>query len=355
MNKVHNEYTDELIDSSRISVVIQGLTHYVEGDDNCLFYQCVNSIKKYLPDAEIIVSTWEGQACDESVVDRVIYGKEPEGLKVSENLTRQWNFNKMVVSTINGLNAINRQYALKIRSDLKLNGLEIFKITKKVGVSDAILQYKIFKEPINVTNIYIKKPLSYHHFLFHLSDITQFGRVDLLQDLWNREIFTREELFCELKWNSCFNYHCDTQERNSPEQALMIGWLNSHGYNIYLPYTTYVSANYLKVSELTLSLNFNVLEWDASGIIFPYRFTFSKNMLNSYIYRASELNLIYTKYNGFYFLKRITVMYLNFYVFKFFNIEFRDEFIRTILFWFSPKLYFKLKKGWRKFKKKDAL
>ena len=150
----------EVIGSARISVVIQGLTHYVKDDKNCLFYQCIDSIKKYLPYAEIIVSTWEGQNCDESVVDKVLYNDEPESIMVFEGFdSRPWNFNKMVFSTMEGLKYANREYTLKIRADLSLSNNNFFKVKKKKNIPDQYLKYKFFEEAINLSNLYTKNTL----------------------------------------------------------------------------------------------------------------------------------------------------------------------------------------------------
>jgi len=350
MNKVQNIENQELIDSSRISVVIQGLTHYIEGNDNCLFYQCVNSIKKYLPDAEIIVSTWIGQKCDETVVDCIIYNIEPNSIVTSNNLNNQWNFNKMIVSTLGGLNASTREYVLKIRADLILSGVDFFRICTKKNIPKKFNRYKIFDEPINVTNIFIKYPFSYHHFLFHLSDVVQFGKITNMLDLWNRDLVGEAELCFDLKWNSAFNYYCDTQMKNSPEQALMIGWMKDNDYDINLPYSTYVSSKFLKLSELLISMNFNVLDWSKSNVVFPERFVDNKKLLNNYIYKAEELNDLYIFYETpFYFLNRCFKLYLNFYFLKFLNKDFIDNFVRTFLFWICPSLFFKIQSKWKLF------
>lgn len=343
----------ELIDSSRISVVIQGLTHYVKDDKSCMYYTCIESIKKHLPHAEIIVSTWKGQECDESIVDKVIYNDEPESIIVDPFLNRKWNFNKMVVSTKNGINAAKREYVLKIRADLSLNNIDFFKIKSKTNIPEALMGYQIFKEPINISNIFVKTPLSYHHFLFHLSDIVQFGKKELMIDLWDRKIFDREMLITRLQWKSCLNYHCDTQERVSPEQALMIGWLGSYGYDINLPFTTYISRDYLKLSELMLSINFNMIDWDKCGINFIRRFIDDKKLLKEYIYTSKEFNGLYENYSVSVLNKRYISVLNNVYFKKWIIADFRSYFIRTFFIWvLSPTNYLKIREGWRGWKKR---
>jgi hypothetical protein len=163
MESVNN---GELIDSSRISVVIQGLTHYIENDKNCLFYRCVNSIKQYLPEAEIIVSTWKGQSCDESVVDIVLYNDEPESITSDADINFKWNFNKMVVSTKSGIIASNREYALKFRADLSLIGIGFLGLSLKIIFLKIDISSEFFKI-LSIFQTFLQRPCFLHLTIFY--------------------------------------------------------------------------------------------------------------------------------------------------------------------------------------------
>ena len=349
MNKVHEVYDGLLIDSSRISVVIQGLTHYESGDSNCLFYRCVSSIKKHLPDAEIIVSTWKGQFCDESIVDIVIYNDEPESLITLHN--KQWNYNKMIVSTIQGINSSTREYILKFRADLQLKGTSFFKITKK-NSNNCLSKYRINNHLINITNLYIRKPNSYASLLFHLSDIVQFGhKVDML-NLWNRNILDPEDaLFTQKKFKLCFFYPYLSNEKLVPEQALMVDWLRSNQILIDLKFPGFINFKYFKKSEIILSLNFSTFNWENSDIIFPKRFTENKKDLEKTLYSADYLNNVCEKKkNRFYFERKfIQILYIR-YLGRFFIFEVWLCIIASILFFISPSLFFNIKNVWKKIK-----
>ena len=349
MDKVQNEYADELIDSSRISVVIQGLTHYVEGDDNCLFYQCVNSIKKYLPDAEIIVSTWEGQACDESSVDKVIYTKEPDNI-IDDYLGNPCNFNKMILSTKVGLDYSKREFVLKFRANLSLKNNKFFYIDDTDNL-EKYKKYKFFNKKINVTNMAITTPLSYQHMLFHLSDIVQFGRKQDVMNLWDIDLLSANELKNKFKWYNCLSFPGVIGIRLSNEQFLLVEFLKKNNIKLDIPYCSYISWSYFKISELVLSKNFNVFNWQDAGVVYPERFTDNPYVLNNYMYKANEINNIYIKYdNSFFLVKRFFRLYLNFYFLKFFSRDFKDNFIKSVFVFISPKFFLDSRGFWRKFK-----
>lgn len=112
----------ERVDSSEISVIIQGPSLHNEGNGSQL-EACVDSIRRILPQAEIILSTWKGQSYNPDIVDYVVLSEDPGS--VSNWLGQSWNFNRMVVSTRNGLEKASRPYTLKFRADLRLSSAEI--------------------------------------------------------------------------------------------------------------------------------------------------------------------------------------------------------------------------------------
>lgn len=345
----------ELIDSSRISVVIQGLTHYVKDDRNCLFYQCIDSIKKYLPHAEIIVSTWKGQNCDESVVDKVLYNNEPESITSDRDINYKWNFNKMVVSSKNGINLSKREYILKFRADLSLMGTRFFRVTHKDNIPENLKKLRIFQNPVNISNIFTKTLFSpFDYFLYNLSDIVQFGKKEDILNLWNRDLIDEKELKYSKIPQFFFNDFSYYGLKMCPEQALMIGWLNFHGHNIDLPYASYISRKGFYLFELSLSTNFNTLNWEQTDILYPERFLSNPVVLNRYVYQAEEINDLYKKYNFLTFNKRFFYCLKIIYLDKFLSKFFWDLLLKKILLsTFSPQKYSTLKTKWRAVIKKS--
>jgi hypothetical protein len=107
-----------------------------------------------------------------------------------------------------------------------------------------------------------------------------------------------------------------------PEQALMTGWLNSHRYNVNLPYTSYVSRKGFYLFELLLSINFNTLNWEQTDILYPERFLSSPVILDQYVYRAEDINVLHEKYNFLIFNRRFLYCLKIIYLDKFLSIFF---------------------------------
>ncbi len=113
------------INDSEISVVIQGP---VRGNETV---ECIASIRRFLPKAEIILSTWEGADVEELDYDKVIFNVDPGSngyIKIYPH-PQVSNLNRQLVSTQNGIKAVQRKYCLKIRTDGKIindNFLSLF-------------------------------------------------------------------------------------------------------------------------------------------------------------------------------------------------------------------------------------
>ena len=339
---------NNVIDSKNISVVIQGPTLYDENTFS-LFHQCIRSINTFLPHAEIIVSTWQGQPCNENMVNTIIYNEEPEVITCLMGKT--WNFNKMLQSTVNGLKKANRKYTLKFRADLCLTGTDLFIQPSLSEVNSKFQQYYLTEQPIIVTNLYIRNPASQAHLLFHPSDIVQFGLTKDLLDLWNIDPLEKEQVVIPLKWWSGFHYPYCTGERLVPEQALMTGWLGKKNYKINLPYAGFISSEYCKLSEILLSANFHIVDWRNSGVLFPKRFTDNEKMLNKTLYNAIFANQLISKYNepNFY-RKRLVKIIWHVYILKFFSLDAWMFFVASFIFWLSPSWFFSTRSFWRRFK-----
>ena len=92
--------------SKEVSVVSQGAINqkYIENG--------VDSVRKYLPESEIIISTWEGQLLPSSCadkVDRILFNRDPGGTIFTRDGKIQ-NQNRQIFSTKEGILASTRKY-----------------------------------------------------------------------------------------------------------------------------------------------------------------------------------------------------------------------------------------------------
>ena len=96
-----------------ISIVVQGAVDKTETP------KCLKSIRQYLPNAEIILSTWEGTdlSCIEGLYDKLVLSKDPGGVFYEKKKYYQ-NINRQIVSTKAGLELAERKFIMKLRSDL---------------------------------------------------------------------------------------------------------------------------------------------------------------------------------------------------------------------------------------------
>ncbi|MFQ3598843.1 MAG: WavE lipopolysaccharide synthesis family protein [Chloroherpetonaceae bacterium] len=225
-----------MIDSKDISVVVQGpILHQDERTKRVL-----ESVRKHLPNAELILSTWKGSDTSGLDCDALLLNDDP-GILVGVPASSV-NLNRQIASTRNGLQKATRHYAMKLRTDTLLTG---------TGFLDAFDRYperrddfKVFQHKIVVPTLFTRNPLrmpasrtSLINMFFHPSDLFQFGLRDDLSLLWN----------ISLAKNNMTLF---------PEQYIWINCLRDHLQDI--DYLKLNLKEQLKLSEISLTNNFIV-------------------------------------------------------------------------------------------------
>lgn len=191
------------IDFKDISVVIQGAY------DESITPIAISSVRKYLPGACVILSTWKGSKVPENICDKNVFSDDPGGF--------EGNANRQIVSTINGLKEVKTKYSLKMRSDFELLGNDFLRyfgcFDKKSN------QFKILEDRVICFGWKFRR-FSSNSRIFHPGDFYYFGLTsDLLKlfdiphvysgslpdsasprsNLYNRSIFnfsTEQYLWC---------------------------------------------------------------------------------------------------------------------------------------------------------------
>lgn len=170
------------INSQDISVVVQGPI------EKTLTRKCLNSIKKYLPESEIILSTWVGSNIDNLDYDEIILNADIFCGYADLSRTKLNNLNRMLVSTKSGIKKASRKYILKIRSDIELQNTNFLRYYDSFCKRD-INDKRIFKQKVLIPTIFtrqfvgkgensIKTP-------FHISDWLQFGLREDIIKIWS--------------------------------------------------------------------------------------------------------------------------------------------------------------------------
>lgn len=173
----------ESINTSEISVIVQGA---VDKKNTPL---CIKSIRKYLPGAEVILSTWKGTNTEGLDYDSLILNDDPGGRRVGKKID---NVNRQIVSTKNGVAAANRKYVLKVRSDVELRNCGFLRKWESKSNRSQHREngYILFENKIIASVLFCKKCLSQNTLIptpFHLSDWFQFGLRGDLELLWNTD------------------------------------------------------------------------------------------------------------------------------------------------------------------------
>lgn len=180
-----------MISSKEISVVVQ------EAIDKKQTPICLKSIRKYLPNAEIILSTWEDSNVKnlDGLYDILVLNKDPGAYYCNRKKSIKNNLNRQIVSTTNGLKKAKRHYVLKLRSDLILTSNKFLDYYDMFPNRNS--KYSLYKQRIIVSslfsrefcysieenrNCYCKCFVSDWYFFGLLEDIKLFFDVSLVKE-----------------------------------------------------------------------------------------------------------------------------------------------------------------------------
>jgi hypothetical protein len=179
-----------MIDNHDITVVVQGpvVASKDRGMDEGITELCLASVRKFLPGAHIVLSTWKGQPVEGLDYDELLLNDDP-GANVTafnENADAdRSNNNRQIVSSRNGLALVKTRYAMKLRTDNYLLG-EQFKILQQTFPLRCE-QDKFFLERVVVNNTFTRAYGKGSKVVFHLCDFFAFGRAEDVLALWDME------------------------------------------------------------------------------------------------------------------------------------------------------------------------
>ena len=255
-----------------ITVVVQGTT--LENKDinpsKDFIYKCILSIKKWLPKAKIILSTWENEKTnldlDKLDAQEIIFNKDPGFKPRGEDINgKQNNINRQIVSTLSGLKKIKTKYALKFRTDfifINNSFLNYFDLLKKYN-SD----YKVVNKRILVCMFGSRKPIAKHFNLpFHIADFTTFGLTEDLINLYDIPLVTNEE-FDYFLINREIERGTHAVNRYNAEQSIIVNFLRKNNKTIDIEYCTQVNDNIINQSNNYLINNFYPICFSKYGIM----------------------------------------------------------------------------------------
>lgn len=240
--------TKPAIASKDISVVVRGLVVGGEEKDprDRFTERCLESIRRYLPEAEIILSTWTDQATDRLDYDVLVTNEQPEEVFMIHpgGEVRRITTNNQIITSQAGSLKASRPYILNIRSDIKLSGNGFIDLFQKFNTGE---QAGYFHEKIVVLPTY--NPRRGPKFLFNVCDWFYFGRSEDIRDLFDIPLMD----VSKLKGEPVNGFH-PVVENFGCEAYIWTTWLKKHG-QATVPNQAYWSEEAFKESERSYALN----------------------------------------------------------------------------------------------------
>lgn len=259
-----------------IKIVVQGPINKKET------IKCLKSIRTFLPEAEIILSTWTGEDVTGLDYDILVMNNAPEAVLIEKNVYN--NMNRQLFSIQEGLKKANRKYAMKLRSDL------IFTSNKFLDYFDKFQQriddYNLFEKKILTATLFTRFNIKYGkqyeriRMPFHISDWWLFGlREDLNKYFLDTPLVKEPEFtnYFSLKENKFKKTpYGKTMFRFSPEQYFGYKCFSRNFDDIYMEDAADYSDKLMEKFRKCLVNNFIVLEFEQSGI-YLNKYPYSKN------------------------------------------------------------------------------
>lgn len=226
--------------------ILENLSVVVQGPISDLSKDSLLSVRQFLPNCKIILTTWEGSNLDGLEYDEVILSVDPQnesGVKYPSNA------NRMIVSTKAGLDVVTTKYVLKMRTDFVLTGtnfIDLFLLD-----TPEPQEYKILKKRVVC---YVWKPQKGR--LFHCGDFYFFGLTEDVCKIWDLPLYGHEQFFYH-NHNKAVNpiYRVKNTNQFRVEQYIWINLLKNNGIPCDLKDYTDWRDEYKLLTEKTFLSN----------------------------------------------------------------------------------------------------
>jgi hypothetical protein len=263
---------NNIIDSC--SVVVQGKVFGNPGDaySEQITLQCIESVRKVLPNAEIILSTWEGTDVSHLQVDKVVFNKDPGAIAYSDlNPKYLNNTNRQIVSTYNGLLAATQRFAIKLRGDCQLRDTSFQNFLKPYVRTE---KYNFFKERVIIPTLYSRNPRRIAQ-LIHPSDIYQVGLLEDLLDIWSIPLQPEPYITRAIPKNKVILNDAlvgsNFRMKFGPEQYIWYSIARQHGEDFELKHFSHLPVSKVMNSEWSIINNFVIADAEEIGLILPVK------------------------------------------------------------------------------------
>lgn len=251
-----------MVETKDISVVVQGAINKE------LTPKCLKSIRKFLPDAEIILSTWEDSEVEGLDYDKLVLNKDPGAVLCSPKFNYYNNINRQLLSSQNGLKECNRKYAMKIRTDNILTKSDFLKYFDKFPKRCS--QFKLFEKRLIVITLFSRKHFGIPN-PFRICDWVTFG---LTSDV--KKYYLNIDLVKEPEFSLYFQNHPELISKDNPspfhyhryttEQYYPLNCFQKFFPEIKMENLEDFNAENIEQSNVALANNFIFLDYSQHGI-----------------------------------------------------------------------------------------
>ncbi|MFM0276970.1 WavE lipopolysaccharide synthesis family protein [Paraburkholderia sediminicola] len=170
-----------MIKTSDITIVFQGnVTPFTTANGDS-FLHFANVTRATLPNAKIILSTWEGAEVPRGApIDQIVRSKDPGSLPGVKFDDKPSNLNRQIVSTLAGLEQVKTRYAIKLRTDCSLEHAGFLDAYKTYAMADPQSE-----DRIATSAFFTLDPTIFEHMPFHVSDWFHFSTTKQLLKYWS--------------------------------------------------------------------------------------------------------------------------------------------------------------------------
>ena len=236
--------------------------------------EALRCARKYLPDAEIILSTWLGSSFSLPEADIVLFLEDPGGVVAGDSGFVD-NINRMILSTRSGVFAASRKYVLKMRTDCILQGtkfLDFFHV-----FPEREKDYSIFSHRILISSFFTRPPkYKKQAYLYHPSDWVSFGLCEDMKKYWGVPLVKQPEFSQFFKGA----VHGAIWSKFFAEQYVFLSCMENAGYQHFLENRDSYTEEFAYLSQHFLLNNFIILDYqtqfDFINMKYPCRFLMSK-------------------------------------------------------------------------------
>lgn len=270
MSKESQPSTAPIMRFQDITVIVHGpvLAQEAPGAPQGMTLAAVQSVRKILPGAKVLISTWAGSATEGLGADAVVRSPDPGSLPYAPK-ERPNNVNRQIVAMRAGLELVDTRFVLKLRSDTMLISDGMMRQWGRFQARNPHL--RVFEERV-ITSAF----LTYHPricfqggrftpFLFHVNDMIQFGLAADMRKLWTIPLMPAAE-FTYFKESELEGKVDKVTNRRVPEDYIWTSALTAAGFSSNDSWADF-RPELIPVSELSIVNNFHLLDQTGMGFL----------------------------------------------------------------------------------------